>query len=125
MPQLFDVKEGTGAKYTATLKDADGTVIPLANLTSITLTLYNYADSSIINSRDDQDVKNANNVTFHATSGLLTWLIQAGDNPIVNTNIAIGSKEQHVALFEFVYAGNGTPGKHEVDILVENLGQVP
>ena len=121
----FSVKERTGAVYTATLKDSDDVAIPLANLTTIVLTLYNVDDDSIINSRDVQDVKNANNVTIHATSGLLTWAMQADDNAIVSTSVAIGSREQHKALFEFTYVGNGSPGKHEVDIYVLNLGMVP
>lgn len=117
----FNVKENTGAVYTATLKDADGTVVPLANLTTITLTLYNVATGAIINSREDQDVKNTNNVTFHSTSGLLTWSIQAADNVMVNSAL---QDEKHIALFEFVYSGTGTPGKHEVILMVRNLGQV-
>ena len=124
MPESFDVKEKTGAQYTTTMKDADGTAIPLANISTIVLTLYNYGDSSIINTRTVQDVKNANNVTIHATSGLLTWAIQADDNPIVSSDIAVNSKETHIALFEIAYTGGGTPGKHEVYLLVKNLGKV-
>jgi len=74
---LLYTKEGTGAIYTATLEDSDETAIPLANISAITLTLYNVADDSIINSREDQDVKNTNQVTIHSTSGLLTWAMQA------------------------------------------------
>lgn len=120
----FKVKEKTGAKYTATLKDADGTVIPLTNLTLITLTLYNYDDGAIINSRSGHDVKNTNNVTIHATSGLLTWLIQGADNPIVSSSLSVGIREKHIALFEYDYVGDGTPGKQEVELLVKNLGKV-
>ncbi|MCP4200655.1 MAG: hypothetical protein GY769_01815 [bacterium] len=120
------IKQMTGAKYEATIRDADGVAIPLAQLTTIALTLYNVADNSIINSRDAQDVKNTNNVTIHATSGLLTWLIQEADNPIVDpVAFPIGESEPHVALFEFTYAGDGTPGKHEIVLMVRNLGQVP
>lgn len=122
---LTTMKEGTGAKYTATLQDADDVVIPLGNLTTITLTLYDFATGTIINSREDVDVKNANDVTIHATSGLLTWLIQEEDNLIVTpANYPEGSEEKHIALFEFVYVGDGTPGKHEAILMVENLKKV-
>jgi hypothetical protein len=124
MPESFDVKEKTGAQYTTTMKDADGTAIPLANISTIKLTLYNYADGSAINSRTTQDVKGANNVTIHDTSGLLTWAIQANDNPIVSSDIPVGDKETHIALFEIAYTGNGAPGKHEVYLLVKYLGKV-
>ena len=119
----FTVKEGTGFVYTATLKDTAGTVVPLANLTSITLTYYVVADGEAINSRNDQDVKNLNNVTIHATSGLLTWVGQSADTPMSGVNA--GATEHHRALFEWVYVGDGTPGKHVVDIYVENLEKVP
>ncbi len=121
----FDVKERTGFVYTATLKDSNGTAVPLANLTTITLTYYLVSDGTIINSRDGQDVKNANNVTIHATSGLLTWSGQAADTAISDTGLTAGAKELHRALFEFTYVGDGTPGKHEVDLFVENLDKVP
>ena len=127
MPESFDVKEKTGAQYTTTMKDADGTAIPLANISTITLTLYNRGDGSIINSRGTpaaQDVKNANNVTIHATSGLLTWAIQADDNPIVSSAVPVNDRETHIALFEIAYTGAGTPGKREVYLRVKNLGKV-
>lgn len=121
----MNVKEGTGALYKATLKDADGTVIPSANITAIILTLYDVSSGDIINSRNDQPVKNQNNVTIHATSGLLTWVVQAADNLIVRASRRVGTREEHIALFE--YNGNFTasPGKHEVDLSVLNLGKVP
>ena len=124
MPESFDVKEKTGAQYTTTMKDADGTAIPKANISTIKLTLYNRGDDSIINSRDGQDVKDTNNVSIHNTSGLLTWSIQAADNPIVSSDIEVNSKETHIALFEIAYTGGGTPGKHEVYLLCKNLGKV-
>tara|TARA_Y100000296_G_scaffold84302_2_gene117256 strand:- start:537 stop:953 length:417 start_codon:yes stop_codon:yes gene_type:complete len=105
------LNEGSGAKYTATLKDPAGTVVTLSNLSTLGLVLYNQRDGSIINSRGTlsgttytfQDVKNTNNVTFHATSGLMTWLIQPADNAIVDTTLAPGESETHVAVFKFVY----------------------
>ncbi len=119
------LKEKTGAVYTATLKDADETVIALANLTTITLTFYDVATGDTINSRTDQDVKNANNVTIHATSGLLTWAMQANDNPIVTAaTCPVDGYEHHRALFEFTFNGTGSPGKHEADLYVRNLGKV-
>ena len=121
---LLYTKEKTGAVYTATLEDSDGTAIPLANITAITLPLYDVSDGSIINEREDQNVKNTNNVTIAATSGLLTWNMQADDNPIVDTTLAVGDREHHKALFEFTYDGNGSPGKHVANISVLNLGKV-
>ena len=123
---VFELKEGAGAKYTATIIDSDGTAIPLTAITTIALTLYNRDDESIIKSRNNQDVKNKNDVTIHATSGLLTWLLTAADNPIIDgVRHPKGTREPHIALFEFSYTGEGSPGKHEITLMVKNLGLVP
>jgi len=116
--KVFTVKEKTTSKYTATLKDEDGTAIALASLTTLTLTLYDISSTSrtIINSRNAQNVLNANNVTVHATSGLLTWEMQAADNEIQDSNKKI---ERHRALFKFSWSGG--QGIHEVDFDVENI----
>jgi hypothetical protein len=87
----------------------------------LTLTYYHVADGSIINNREGQDILNANGVTFHATSGLLTWTLQPADTVIVLDSYAV---ERHRALLEWTL-NNGVTGKHEVDILVRNLGKVP
>ena len=110
------VNEGSAAQYTATLKDPSGTVVPTSNLIALGLVLYNQRDGSIINTRGTlsgtdytfQDVRPTNdsavnNVTFHATSGLMTWQIQPADNAIVDTTLAPGESETHVAVFKFSY----------------------
>lgn len=128
MIQTFRIQQKTSGIYTATLKDETGTVIPLAGLSVLLLTLYN-ADvpeplvvaDNIINSRNLQNVLNQNNVTFHATSGLLTWTLQPADTTIVDET---RKTELHVARFDFTY---GTPtklGAHEIKFRVENLRKV-
>jgi hypothetical protein len=105
------VNEGSAAKYTATLNNPAGTVVILSNLTSLGLVLYNQRDGAVINSRGSrsgttytfQNVKNLSNVSYHDTSGLMTWLMQPADNAIVDTTLAPGESETHVAVFKFVY----------------------
>lgn len=128
MVNTFRVKQDTAAIYTATLKDETGAAIPLASLTAITLTLFN-ADvpepspltANIINGRNEQDVKNTNNVTIHATSGLLTWNMQSADNPIIDERF---NTELHIARFDFFYGSPTKQGAHEVRFRVENLRKV-
>ena len=116
------VVEGNSMIYTATLKDAAGVALPLASVDSLTLTLYDKTTGTIINSRTAQDVLNTNQVTFHATSGLLTWTALPADMAIVGTPAA-GVLETHVALFEIVYST--TKGlNHEVEIYVKQLTNV-
>lgn len=99
---------GQSGLFTGTLLDANGTAIPLANINSITLTITDAATGSIVNSRNSQNVLNANNVTVHATSGALSWLIQPGDTTLLNSSSAY---EEHIAEFTWTYETSKV-GKH-------------
>jgi len=120
----FDALELTTAKYTANLVDSDGAAIALADITTLTLTLYDVGTveetgAGIINSRDSQDVLNKEGVTVSA-AGALTWIMSPADNPIVtDTNRG----EKHIALFTWTYS-SGRTGRHEVAIIVQNLTKV-
>ncbi len=117
------VLEQTTAQYTATLKDEAGVVIPSADLTTLTLTLYNESNGAIVNSRDNQNVLNAAGVTIDA-NGLLTWTMDPGDNPIVDTSLASGRTELHVARFDFTWSGGAKTGRRLVIIEVRQLDKV-
>jgi len=126
--KVFSLKESATATYTATLQDETGAAIPLAELATLKLTFYDaeqgepsVATGNILNSRNAQDVKNTNNVTVHATSGLVTWSLQTADNPIKNANLAT---ELHVARFDFTYGTPTKTGRHEVGFRVRNLRKV-
>ena len=114
------VTERTSSRYTATLKDAAGNVLPLSSIVTAELTLKNVDTDAVINGRTAQNVKNANNVTIHATSGLLTWSMQPADNVIVTAGV---EHELHRAVFVVVY---DTDQKivHETYILVDNISGV-
>lgn len=122
LPREFDLLEQATGVYTATITGNDGvTPIPLASLLTLALTLYvlkSDGTQAIVNSRDAQNVLNLNNVTVHATSGLLTWSIQAADTTLIE---AIPF-ERHIALFEWTTAS--VAGKHELILVVKNLNQV-
>lgn len=126
MPELsreFDILEKTTGLYTATIVGDDHvTPVPLVSLVSIALTLYAIianGTTQFINSRDHQDVRNLHNVTIHATSGLLTWAIQSQDTTLVEPTLPF---ERHIVLFEWV-TSSGAVGKHEIILVVKNLGQ--
>jgi hypothetical protein len=72
--------EGETQKPTFTLYQGsgDGTVVPLADISTAVLTVEDSA-GNVINSRAAQNVKKAANVTIHATSGLVTWAMQIAD----------------------------------------------
>lgn len=121
--QPFVVLERTTAVYSATIKDEGGVAIPASSLSALTLTLYAQESGSIINTRDGQDILNANDVTVDE-DGLLTWVMQPADNAMSSTTEA--GLERHVALFEWSYGPLGAyAGKQEVLIHVRNLQKVP
>jgi len=109
---MKQVYEETSAWYTGTLKDQDGTVVPRASVATMLLTLYEKTGESIINSRDQVDVYNGGawdqGVTLHETSGLLTVLLTADDNAIVNSSND-GTPEVHVLVIEGTLTGSSSP----------------
>jgi len=116
------VQEATTATYTATLKDDAGVVIPSADLTTLTLTLYNEKTDAVINSRTAQDVLGVNGGTVHATSGLLTQVFAPADNPIIDTALEHGRTEVHIAQFDFTWNAGAKAGRKMITIeVVQNL----
>lgn len=115
---FLQVNEQTTALYQATFSDETGTAIPSGSFVSLELTLYNNSNSGIINSREGQNVLNANNVSVSG-SGAVTWTMQPSDNSIIGSS----KTEHHTALFEAVYDTNKEL-RHEVNIVVTNLSKV-
>lgn len=123
-PSTVDVLEGETPRYTATLKDETGAVLPAASLSTLTLKLYvtktDGTDQFIRGSAGaGQNVLNANNVTINA-SGAIVWLLQVADTTLVE---AI-PYERHIALWEWTWP-TSRAGKHEVWFNVKALNQVP
>ena len=101
---------GSNGKYTATLRNADGDVVPYDSLgvatprvTAVTLQLTDEYSGDTINSRSGNDHFNTNNVTVDS-SGVLTWEIQAADTAIHNTGLdPLPWYEEHTASFIITY----------------------
>ena len=102
-PIPYEVQEDSSATWTGYIRDAAGVAIASADIVALTITLYDKLTGAAINSRTAQDILNANNVTVHATSGLITWEIQPLDNVIVGTTLKTNKSEEHVALIEGTY----------------------
>lgn len=116
-----NIMEGTTPKITATIQDENDAVIDVADLNTVTLTLYNLddADNTIINSRNAQDVKNANNVTI-SSLGALVWSVQVLDTAIVGST----ETERHRAVFAWTYNSGTKTGRHVIDMVIRNLEKV-
>jgi hypothetical protein len=98
------IHEGSTAVYTAAITDPDGSTVPGSAFSAVFLTLYDETTKEIINSRHDQNVLNANNVTVDG-NGLLTWHLQPEDTIMINTAL---KGEWHTALLVFEW----TTGRH-------------
>ena len=91
------------AIFTGTLLDVAGVAIPLTSIVSLTLTLTDAKTGAVVNSRNAQNVLNANNVTVNATTGAMQWLVQVADTALYDTSSSI---EDHVAKFVWTYETN-------------------
>lgn len=120
-PREFPLLQNSTGTYTATITGNDGvTPLPLIDLLTLTLTLYVIkGDGTIayVNSRNAQDILNANNVTVSAL-GVLVWAIQTADTGLIEA-LAF---ERHIALFE--WTATGVVGKHEIVLIVQDLTEV-
>ena len=120
--QLIVPEKSTGPRITGTLSDEAGAPIALASIQTATLTIYarDEAGQPIINSVDHVNIKNANQGTIHASSGVLTLTLNALDNAISN---AANDLEWHRLLIEVGY--NSTQAlKYEIEFPVRNLNKV-
>lgn len=125
--QPFHARESSSSKLTATIQDESEVAIPAGSLSSLTLMLYDQTTelanpgttAAIINSRNRQNVLNANGCAV-STGGVMTMTFTPADNVIVNTG---KSSERHVALFEYTYAAGLKAGRHEVLIDVYNYAR--
>lgn len=87
------INEGTSGELELTFATPAGVVITLAQMVTATLSLWDDETGATINSRANQNVKNANHVTITA-AGVWTWAIQPADTPILDTSLSL---ETHVA----------------------------
>jgi len=118
--EVYEITERSSARYTATLLDEAGAAVPLTSLTALRLWLRTTRSGVTINSRNDQDVLNTNDVTYHATSGLLTWQLTPADNAIIGS----ADVEFHQATFRATWDSGAKAKTWTVDIKVTNLAPI-
>ncbi len=103
-------------------KDESGVALGSGDIIHILMTLYDVASGGVINNRLLQDVKNANDVTIDA-SGNLAYTVQPADNIIVDSAIAVGSTEDHVAHLVWCWGTGITTGTLSNAIATTNTDQ--
>lgn len=112
--------ENTTAFITGTIHNENKVGIPAAQLTTLKLWVYDKRSKAIINSLEDIDILNANNVTLDVdgVDGNLELELTPDDMPMVNENRRV---EAHIAQFKWTYASGTKAGAHEVEFNVYNL----
>ena len=107
---MSEWQEGDTPVLTVTLLDSAGAAIPLANVLTLKLTQWIAQDRGLpgitINSRNLQDVKNAHDVTIHATSGLVSWGLTTSDTAFQNKDTTV-LEERHEFRFDLLFNASG------------------
>ena len=119
------VDEGESANVTATFEDLDAQLLSSSAILSLTATLLNAADGSVINGREDQDVNGVGTATITA-GGVLTLRLDPLDNVIVSTTLCNEGVESHYLTLTWTWNdGVATrTGKQEWEIIVRKITPV-
>jgi hypothetical protein len=124
MADYFAINEGESAKYATQLAASTGEPFPIAALAAARLTLFDISTGTIINSRNDQDVLNTNDVTIDA-DGLLTWNVQPADNPVLDRSSKPVERHRAMFLLRWHQVGGGVGiGVHEFEVRVRRRGPI-
>lgn len=117
-----EVAEQTVCRFTGVLVDETGEPVPAADLTAMTLTLYNDDRvKQVINGMLNSNILNdAYRGTVDA-NGNFTLTLYDADNSILNSERV---RETHVALVRFTYSSGTKTGRQEIAFQVVNLDKV-
>lgn len=97
---IIELTEGETPRYTGTLRDEAGTVVPAASLSAARLTLYSVHSNAIVNGRSNQNVLNANDVTIGA-AGELQWKLREADTLLIDVPKPVRGHYKAVFVFEW------------------------
>ncbi len=116
------ILEKTTPLITADLLDESDNPIDLNDIITLTLTYYCLSDTptnTIINSRNEQNVLNTNNV-FVTNTGALSWYMQEADTTMTDSTL---KEVIYRAVFKWTYTtAHGTrTGRHVLDMTIFNL----
>ena len=110
------VKENASALYSGQLTDLNGDNLQLSDIATLTLTLTKDSSGEVINSRNAQNILNANNVVVDS-AGYMTWTIQPADNEVLDDALKF---EVHDAVFTWTWGTPVNTKRHELKIEVLN-----
>ncbi len=119
MTMIYVVNKSNTFPISGTFRTETGVAIPLATLTTVTLTLVDRNTGTVINSRDAQNVKNANGCTIDA-AGNLTLTLTPSDNPVLGT-LNDGAEEVHIGTLQWTWSAGAKERTQEFEVrVIEN-----
>jgi hypothetical protein len=113
------VPEKCSFYYSGYLKDEEGNAIVAADLTTLTVTVYDETTGTIINGVENTNILNTGRGSIDA-AGLLEVVLLPADMAVVGT----GKRETHILLIQWTWATGSKAGKKEVAFPVQNLTKV-
>jgi hypothetical protein len=117
--------EATTGLLTFLLVDSAGEGVPVSMLTTLTLTYYDVISGTIVNTRNAQNVLNANEVSVTTVGDpavtTVEWQIQPADTQMVDPELAL---EYRVAQFRWTWDSGTRHDAYQVQFGVENMAFV-
>jgi len=110
MPSLHEIDEGTTPILSAVITNETRTRLAASDLTSVTLTYFDARSKAIINSRNAQNILNANSVTVDSNGNLL-WFLLAADTAAVDP---AADEPVRRLTARFIWKWNDTGGRARV-----------
>jgi hypothetical protein len=107
--------QGTTQLLTTSLSDQTGAAIPTSSLTTLTATLTVRATGAVINSRSNQDIKNANGGTY--ADGALTLTLAPADSP----HAGQARVEDHLLVLRWTYNAGAQGGAETILLRVRDV----
>lgn len=121
------VPELTGATYAVTFIDGSGAALDADAITAIACTLTDVASGEPVNSREAQDVHNANDGVL-ASDGTFTLSLRAADHAIADSTPEARSYVHRRLTLRVTYTRADSVSDtlhHQVEYLVRALADVP
>ena len=117
---MGDLRELTTGKFTATLKDENGTTIT-SGITTLEMSLYDQ-DGEVINEVENLNILNTGRGSL--TSGVLTITFEPEDNEIESSAVS-QSWVTHTLKIYYEWDGGNKQAYDETEFSVKNLRYAP
>ena len=122
---LTEIFEGTTGTYSATLKDETDVAITGLPFTGVRISYYSKSSGNIVNSRNNQNILNLNNVTITA-AGAFSWKLQEADVTVADSPKPDRVTHRAEIVVEWNDVASGPrQTTHVVDIPIKALTKAP